>query len=441
MDFLIFYEHASRELENILMVKEELNKRGYSVGISHFCLNGYGRNVLFAKPKVVVTPWLRSDDNIFRFTRFSNKPSKIVNLQWEQIYNKKNIESGLAETQGQAKKVNHVCWGRASKDRLIKVGISIKNLKVTGAIQLDFGRKEFEYYYKTREELSGEFKIDSSKKWILYISSFAYATYSPDDIERLEQKWNMSYSEMYEISKISRVKTLEWIKELLSNNSEIVFIYRPHPSEKIDDELLNYKEIYNDFFIIKDYSVKQWIKACDKINTWFSTSIAEIFYMGRECAIVRPYPLSEDIEVDIMKKAKFITNKDDFLKYNLLNNCNEKQFPVSKELMDYYYDYDDDIPSYVRVAEYLERVYSEKKYDTEYKFLREEKKIFKKIHKNEILVSLIVDFILKTNIKLSKIIPFKKRIFINIENKVLGSDKAVLEYEKLIYTKRRKVEK
>lgn len=438
MDFLIFYEHTSREMENILLIKDELNKRGYSVEICHFSFNGYGKNVLFSKPKVVVTPWLRTDDNFMRFTRFRNKPSKIVNLQWEQIYNKQDLEYGIVETQGQAKNVNHVCWGKASKDRLIKTGVPENRLEVTGAVQLDFGREEFKHYYKSKEKLATEYGIDNSKKWILYISSFAYATYSSEDIKKLEEEWNMSYCEMVEISKKSQQKTLEWIGELLKKDPEIIFIYRPHPSEKIGNELTRYKEKYGNFYIIRDYAVKQWIKACDKINTWYSTSIAEIYYMGKECSIIRPYKISEDIEVEIMKNAKFITTKDEFFQYNLSEKSKEKYFPVSKETMDCYYDYDDDFPSYIRVANYLEKVYLNHKYDTIYNLSADDIRKYKRMNKNKIIVSLISDFVAKTNIKFSKIIPFKKRVFINIENKAIENEKSMRKYEKLINTARGK---
>lgn len=438
MDFIIFYEHISREAENILLVKEELNSRGYSVEISHFSFNGYGKNILFSKPKVVVTPWLRSDENLYRFTRFRNRPSKIVNLQWEQIYNKQDLESGLVETLDQAKDVNHICWGKASKDRLTKIGVPENKLEITGAIHLDFSREEFNHYYKSREELADEYNIPNDKKWILYVSSFAYATYSEEDIRELENQWNMSYYDMVKVSRDSRKKTLEWIEELLNKDTEVIFIYRPHPSEKIDEELIRFKNQHDNFYVIKDYSVKQWIKVCNKINTWYSTSIAEIYYMGKECSIVRPYKLLDDIEVEIMNGAKFITTKDEFIQYNLLDKSGEKYFPISKETMDYFYDFEDSIPSYVRVANYLEKVYKSEEYNTVYSFSKDDKQKYKKLYKNSILISLISDFVAKTNIKLSRIIPIKKRIFTNIENKAMANKNGIEKYENAIGKVRQK---
>ena len=61
-NFLICYEHISREVENITLLKYELEKRGYSCKIGRFD-NPY-MYVDKIKADVVVTPWLRDDDNV-----------------------------------------------------------------------------------------------------------------------------------------------------------------------------------------------------------------------------------------------------------------------------------------------------------------------------------------------------------------------------------------
>lgn len=45
------------------------------------------------KAKVVVTPWLRYDINVCRYLSFAKKPYKLVNLQWEQAYSERSLES------------------------------------------------------------------------------------------------------------------------------------------------------------------------------------------------------------------------------------------------------------------------------------------------------------------------------------------------------------
>jgi surface carbohydrate biosynthesis protein len=410
MDFIIFYEHLNRELENVLLIKHELETRGYSVAISHFSGCSYGRHVLFSRPEVIVTPWLRYDENVYRFTRFRGSTKKIVNLQWEQIYSKKGIESGLVTISGTAKQAYHICWGAKTKSRLIQQGISPDKLEITGAVQLDFGRPDFDYYYQSREEISQEFDLNPSLPWILYISSFAYATYNPNAIKTLECNFNTSLSQLVDVSKKSKDITLKWIDELLAVNRNIIFIYRPHPSENIDKSLMDMSKKHQTFKIISANTVKQWIKVCDIINTWFSTSVAEVYFMGKICHIIRPIYVPEDIEVEIMRHAKFITDKEEFIAVNTNMGQVEYNFPVPVKILRRYYDYDEQKPSFVRVADFLEKVYLSNQAEN-FALPMDDIVKFQRKYKKEIMASLITDFIAKTRIKLSKVVPYKRSSF------------------------------
>lgn len=414
MDFIIFYEHINRELENVLLIKYELERRGYSVVLSHFSGCSYGRYVLFSKPKVIITPWLRNDENMYRFTRFRNENNKIVNLQWEQIYSNKVLDSGLAMTSGTATKAYHVCWGTRSRDRLIDQGVSPDKIRITGAIQMDFCRKEFGSYYKSKEEISKEFDIDVTVPWSLYVSSYSYATYDLDSIQSLEKNFNTSLTDMVEVSKESKKITLAWIDSLLCENKNMVFIYRTHPSENIDETLIELSKKHPNFRIIHKYSVKQWIKICDIINTWFSTTVGEIYFMNKTCHIIRPIPLPRDIEVEIMREAVFITDKKTFIEINMKDTENRVSFPIKPETIYEFYDQNGQVPSYVRVADFFEEVCLNDK-GVNYHFSKEKSYKFKKKYRNAIIVSIFIDIVAKTGIRLSKIIPFKKRVFRNCE--------------------------
>ena len=84
---------------------------------------------------------------------------------------------------------------------------------------------------------------------------------------------------------------------------------------------------------------------------WFSTSVAEIFYMGKKCNILRPVPLPDDLEVEVMNGAEFITSKEEFLRRT--ENCSEGGFPVSAERIGNYYSVEDKY-SFKRIADVLE---------------------------------------------------------------------------------------
>ena len=109
MKILLFYENINREYEALVLLKHELQKRGHRVKISHFGFHDWGFHFLFSKPDIIVTPWLRNDENVARWAWFRRlkKSTKMVNLQWEQVYSRKGLESGLTKTHDQALNAIH----------------------------------------------------------------------------------------------------------------------------------------------------------------------------------------------------------------------------------------------------------------------------------------------------------------------------------------------
>ncbi len=356
MDFLICYEHNVREVENDTLLKYELEKRGYSCKIIHFNDMDYSRYTGRHKAKVVVTPWLRYDENVFHYLQIAQKPYKLVNLQWEQVYSEHGLQSGVVRTVGNALKAYHICWGENSRNRLIAAGISPDNLKITGAMQMDYGRPLFDEYYQDRESLAAQFDLDSDKKWNLLISSFSYANYGDEDISMLEKKFNTSLTELVNINRQSQRLTLDWVEKLLSV-SDCEFIYRPHPSENLDTRLQQMAEKYPRFHVISSLSVKQWARVCDKVNLWISTSNAELLAMNIGYAIVRPIEIPYEYEVESMRSEQFVTDADSFVRFNMSydhaagNDCDERMGRIA-----HYYSYVKDYPAYKRVADYLESV-------------------------------------------------------------------------------------
>lgn len=364
MDFLICYEHIVREIENDALIKHELERRGYSCKIIHFNDIDLCRHMGKEKAKVVVTPWLRYDTNVYRFLCLAKKPYKLVNLQWEQVYCSNDLKHGLANTTGQALNAYHMCWGNNSRNRLIEEGVQEGNIAVVGAIHMDYGRPLFKDYYLSRETIAGEYGLDASKKWNLLVSSFAYANYGDDAVRRMEKSLNLSMAKYVEIHKQSQKLTLDWVEKLLQTY-DCEFIYRPHPSEKVDQRLNQMEKEYPHFHVISDRSVKQWARICDKVNLWISTSNAELLSMGIDFAILRPEPIPEDFEVESMRNEDFITNCEDFIRFNTLCTTTDSAVIADKlRRIDHFYSYDPNYPAYKRTADYLEQVLKSEKGQT-----------------------------------------------------------------------------
>ena len=230
-DIVIFYELPERELNNANLLKAEFEKRGYSVDI----LGYYNyRELIFPrkyKPKLLIGQAGYNNNDIERYTvRFKPKIDKILNLRYEQVIAKRILDSKAHYPKEYMKKASHVCWSENIKQDMMAEGIDEKNLPVTGDIKTDFSNHRFDSFFKTKDQLASEFNLDSSKEWILFISSF---TFNEKDSKRLMsmnhnlddgkymQKWNVE----------SKAIVMEWFEKFLKTHPEKEFIYRPHPVE------------------------------------------------------------------------------------------------------------------------------------------------------------------------------------------------------------------
>lgn len=356
MKILLFYENINREYEVLVLLKCELEKRGHQVTISHFGFHDWGFHFLFSAPDIIATPWLRYDKNVARWALFHRwkKNTKIVNLQWEQVYSRKGIESGLTEIRGEALKGIHLCWGKRSFNRLEHQGLPKHNLYINGPMQFDLCRPEYHAYFKTRSELAKEFNLPIDKMWGLFISSFSFATLRQEQLEQIKQEGG-DYSDFVEISICSRNKILAWIERFMNDNPERVFIYRPHPAEHTDNRILEMETRFPNFHVISKYSVKQWILASEHIGLWISTSYGEIRALGKNCRIFRPEPLSDYYDVEYMINAKTYDNEQDFSDF-YVGKSHDDSFPISDNVLSEYYDFSPKESSVKRTADIFEQI-------------------------------------------------------------------------------------
>ncbi len=369
LDFLILYEHKVRELDNICLLRAELERRGYSVEFHQ--IDALKRLKFFTtkKPKVILGTALGNDIRInnYIFSTVGNI-NKIVNLQLEQVISKKWENTSFFKPSGEALDITYICWGKESYERLIKNGV--KNAVICGAIQMDFLRKEADKYFLSKEELYKKFGLDINKKVVLYISSFSMTTITEEVREHYESVGGIRVDDIIDVFKKSKVQTLLWIEEFLKTYPDVDFIYRLHPNEREDNSIRLLSEKYLNFKIISDLSVKQWLKIVDKVYTWISTASAEAYFADVKFDIVRPFKIPEYIDIPLYKNSQQITNKDDFL-----NSLNEerKNMPLNEEEIFKRYDYDEKIPAFKKICDLLEEVYNTKKYDCDLR----KKRVFK----------------------------------------------------------------
>lgn len=358
LDFLFIYEHKVRELENLCLMKYELDKRGYKTKIIHIedaeALKAM-RPIYHAK--VVVTMACYQNSSIEWHTKNFVKFDKIIDLQWENIVFPMDEKDTKAykNYSGVAKDVVRVSWGEMNRKRMLEVAqMDPKKVKLIGHVGMDFLRDELKGYYRAKEDVLKEYNIPIDKKIFLFISPY-FSDYHTEDYlvemcKRFGEGWRYYYKDCMLPSKEI---ILDWMSRICEERDDIVFIYRPHPGEESAkaDEMA---KKYSNFKVIGTLSVKQWILLSDKIYTGNSSTFVEAFFGKKMCYLLFPVPVPADYELAFLKNADKITEYRDF--EETTHEDDNRPFPVSEKLIDEVYTIDWDKPSYVKFADMAEEV-------------------------------------------------------------------------------------
>jgi len=362
-DFLINYEHKARELDSVCLIKAELERRGYTVDFSCPYDEDRIRQVQRRKAKVVLASALYNDSCLHYFVySLAGFCRKVVNLQWEQsLTNQDESDPSFYQNPKEyAKEALHLCWGEESKNRLLRAGVSSGKAVVVGPVQMDTLRPEFNDFYFDKNDIGRQFCLDVTKNWVLFISSFTFVNMTDEEYRNELRCMGTRLDYFRHLSIISKQEIINWLELAINKYPDKIFIYRPHPSENGDESLLEIETKYQNFHIVKDLSVKQWIKCSDKILTWYSTSAAEVFFSGKSCSILRPVEIPYEWEVSIYRNARMISDAEIFLQ-DLENN--DGPFPLDTALIYSYYQVQDTTPAYMRICDVLERVLNTNDFD------------------------------------------------------------------------------
>ena len=362
-DFAFIYEIKNRELDNVLLLKCELERRGYSVALIETWEQTCHRDPA-VKAKAAVCYALYDEEMLDFVNQYLSGCRKFVNLQWEQVRTngtdqmpaESHVSSGIY---GIARRAVHICWGDSNYRKLTqKFGVPADHAFVTGSVTLDFLRKEFSGFYLSKESLYEQYGFDANKKLCLFISSFSYVDLPESIINSPRyQQQGFDVRKHYEISKGSRDTVLDWFEAELDKHPDTIIVYRPHPAEASASRLQRMCEKYSNFKVIQDHSIKQWIVVADRIYTWWSTSITEVYAAGKGCAILRPMAMPYENELSIYNGARTV---DGFEAFDAGFEA-EQDFPIPEENIRDHYLMDDE-PAFIRVCDVLESILNRDEY-------------------------------------------------------------------------------
>lgn len=372
IDFMFIYEHKVRELENLCLLKYELDKRGYKTKIVYIEDEEACKAI---KPiyyaKVVVMMACYQNSSIEWHTKNFVLFEKIIDLQWENIIYPKDEKDKRAfkNYSGVAKEVVRVSWGEMNRRRMLDVvKMDPKKVKVIGHVGMDFLREEFDGYYQVRDKVLNEYHIDRNKKILLFISPYFSDYHTEEYLQKMCDWFGEGWRDYYINCMLPSKRTiLEWVDRLCTEREDIYFVYRPHPGE-ISESAQSLMNKHNNFKVISDKSVKQWICISDKIYTGNSSTFVEAFFAKRMCYFLFPYPVPKGYELAILKHADKIIDWEGF-KRSVYEE--EGIFPVEENLINDIYAIDWNEPTYIKFADMAEEVYKNSYYSLTRKQLKE----------------------------------------------------------------------
>ncbi len=347
---LIIYENINREYDNCLLLKAELERRGYTVVLKYktesICI--------VQDADLVITPNCYNIENerYYRYLFAGNK-CPLLSLQYEQIFTKESEIKRLCYPDNDMPNVYFAAWGEIYYNKLLQHGIKPSATRVTGSVGLDFCRPEFRCFYLDKGEMGRKYNLDVNKKWMLFISSMTLFPESPYyrhlSID-IKDKGYLTERSNFEVK--TQEKILEWFDEFLISNNDYIIIYRRHPVEEQSEKFkLILSKYPKNFLDIADMSVKQWIAVCDYCYNWFSTASIEANEFGKPTQLLRPYPISEERDYSFLSNSIKCSTYEEFASSTKQKNADS----IDRSL--YIDNYSvTETPAYYRICDFLDGI-------------------------------------------------------------------------------------
>lgn len=382
LDFLLIYEHKVRELENLCLIKYELDRRGYATEIAYI---DDARNTIADTPiyhtKVLCTMACYDDATLHWHTKNFVIFDKVIDLQWENIVYPKdeNREEAYKNYWGIGKDVVHVSWGQQNVKRLLNAAhLDEKKVKLTGHVGMDFLRAPLNRYYLSKEEIFKKYDIPMDKKVILFASPYYGDCLTKEYIAGMCRAFGDDWPEYYKFMCESQKIVLEWFERICMEFSDTVIVFRPHPGHpSIMAEELAKKQ--KNFRIISGESVKQWIVVCDKVYTGNSSVVVEAFFAKKMCQLLFPLPTTPGFELKLITDSAKITTYEEFYESII---SSKQTFPTPEKSIEEIYLIDWETPNYIKFADMAEEVLN----DNYYRLTKKQLRTYKQYSKGERLI-------------------------------------------------------
>jgi len=315
IDTILFYEHVSRELPFLMVLKLELEKQGVSSVIVPIHFNRY-LNSLKYKPKLVVLPYLYSKQNK-TYLNFLNsfQNVKCLNLHHEQFYSDETKEH-LLPSDEYSKDIYHLSWSKAFAQDMIDVGVKKENI-------LTIGNPRSDTFFLSPKPYIANLK-NKYKKIIFIPTTFSWALVDEEYFLKIDGFDKKTFA----ITKDTTYKTAQrYFQDFYKLSLELkdyLFILRPHPFEDIQTfidlflESTDLKIIPKNILISREYDVYEWLKISDLTIGWCTTVNMEASLFNKANIIYHPVDYPKHMELGFFKYYTIIDSFDK-LRANIMN--------------------------------------------------------------------------------------------------------------------------
>lgn len=341
IDVMYLYEHSARELDVACAVKCLAERKyGLKIELQHYRM-GINRSFSNYRPRIVVLPHcyaLRYYNSIVMEWR----KSIFFNISWEQLLNKETRIQKRPSDEFSRKHVIHHAWGDFFAKYLKKAGVPSENIFVNGNPSYVLFEEPYQRYFKSRQILARQFKLDLEKKWILFPENFGHAFVSDEFLKTTYVDRGVSFNEvntMREFACKSLEYSLNWCASIASDKN-LELIIRPRPaiplSKFVDRAHKILGVIPNGMHFIKEESIREWIMASDLVISSYSTCLVDAAFANKAAYMIEPYPVPNFLHSDWHDYIDHIRTQEEFInicKNNYLPTENNKLGMWARDLM------------------------------------------------------------------------------------------------------------
>ncbi len=339
IDVLWLLEHNAREMDIACAVKSLMQARYSSdIRIQNIYLH---TNEVMDKylPRLIVLPFLYLSSDLAIEDYLAVWPhAKYFNLAMEQVHYKAHLKMKAPGDEFSRKRVIHHAWGTFYKNYLIESGVPSNHIFVNGNPVYQLYKKPYCKYFKSRESLAQQNKINPAKKWIFIPENYKWAFFSDDKLKASAARGGNldEHFQMREFCRSSLAHLLEWCNQA-GRNDELEIIFRPRPATNS----LQMKQFFEEkveiptknLHFTKVDSVRDWILASDLVVSSYSTSLIEAAVAGKPIYMVEPIPIPVSLYNEWYEFVPRIYNNSGFLSA-CLDSEGENYFKLQKWAQD-----------------------------------------------------------------------------------------------------------